>query len=267
MDAVSGELLYGVKEWVIFAALIGLILSATEIGFQLGRRARSSTDEPARSENITIQAAVLGLLALLLGFTFSISISRYENGKYLVIDESNAIGTTFLRARLLPEPYRKEVSNLLRRYVDVLLEFYGAGIDKRKLQEVKDEAERMQNELWSHAVEVGEKDLRAVTTGLFIQSLNEVIDLHAKRLWYMENHVPEIIFIVLYGVSIMSMGLVGYGCGLEGHRNLISTVTAAILIASVILVIVDLDRPGLGLIKVSQQSLIRLQDNLNKIAP
>ncbi len=66
----------------------------------------------------------------------------------MVIDESDAIGTTFLRARLLPEPNRKEVTNLWRRYVDFLLELYGAGIDKRKIQEASNETERMQNELW-----------------------------------------------------------------------------------------------------------------------
>jgi flagellar biosynthesis protein FliR len=75
---VSGELLFSVKVSVIFAVLIGLILSATEIGFQLGLRFQSSIDEPARSENTTIQGAILGLLALLLGFTFAMSISRYE---------------------------------------------------------------------------------------------------------------------------------------------------------------------------------------------
>jgi hypothetical protein len=264
MGAVSGELLFNVKEWIIFVILLGLILLATEVGFQIGYRMRSTIDDPLRSEYNTIQGAVLGLLALLLGFTFAMSISRYESGKYLVIDESNAIGTTFLRAQFLPDPYRNEVSNLLRRYVDTLLRFYGSGIDPEKLHGANDETERIQNELWSRAVAVGERDPRAVTTGLFIQSLNEVIDLHAKRLWVKENHVPEIIFILLYGAAIVSMGLVGSGWGLGGRRNLMSTVAAALLIASVILVIVDLDRPGRGLIKVNQQSLIRLRDSLNR---
>ncbi len=128
---MPGELLYGVKEWVIFVALFGLIFSATEIGFQIGRRLRSSIDDASRSEYNTIQGAVLGLLALLLGFTFAMSVSRYQAGKELIIDESNAIGTTFLRARFLPEPYGSEVSNLMRRYVDVLLKFYGSGIDPK----------------------------------------------------------------------------------------------------------------------------------------
>jgi len=83
----------------------------------------------------------------------------------------------------------------------------------------------------------------AVTTGLFIQSLNEMIDLHAKRMTALENYVPETIFMLLYLVSILSMGLVGYGCGLGAYRNLLMTITAAVLIASVILLVVDLDRP------------------------
>jgi hypothetical protein len=263
---MSGELLYNVKEWIIFVILLGLMLSAAEIGFQIGRRRRSTIDDSFRSEYNTIEGAVLGLLALLLGFTFAISVSRYQAGKELIIGESNAIGTAFVRARFLPEPYRYEVSNLLRRYVDVLLKFYGSGTDPKKLSEANDEAERIQDELLSRAVAVTEKDPRAVATGLFIQSMNEVIDLHAKRLWVKENHVPEIIFILLFAAAIMSMGSVGAGGGLGGRRNVIATV-AAVLIASVIIVIVDLDRPGLGLIKVSQQSLIRVRDSLNRGAP
>jgi len=102
---------------------------------------------------------------------------------------------------------------------------------------------------------------------LFITSLNEVLDFQAKRLAAKEDHVPELVVELLYGATILSLGLVGYGCGLGGHRNFLSTTTAALLIVSVILVIVDLDRPRRGLIKVSQQSLLTLRDSLSKSAP
>ena len=90
----------------------------------------------------------------------------------------------------------------MRRYVEVRLEFYEAGNDQKKLREVRDKTERLQNQLWAHGVAMGEKDLRAVTTGLFLQSLNETIDLHAKRLTALENHVPEITLVLLYFVAI-----------------------------------------------------------------
>ena len=264
---MSEEIFYRIDLWILFAALLVCLLAAAEIGFLLGRRARPDIDEYTRSQINTIQAAVLGMLALLLGFTFSMSTSRYEVRKQLVLDESNAIGTTFLRAQLLPEPQRKDTSDLLRRYVDIRLKFYSAGIEQVLLRQAIEKTEQTHKELWSHAAAVGEKDPRAITTGLFIQSLNEMIDLHSKRMAALENHVPEVVFILLYLVSIMAMGMVGYGCGLGGRRSLVMAMTTAFLIALVILIVLDLDRPARGLVKVSQQRLIDLQESLRKPFP
>jgi hypothetical protein len=214
-----------------------------------------------------LQAASLGLLALLLGFSFSMALTRFDTRKQLVLDEANAIETTYLRAQLLPDPVRKEVSDLFRRYVDVRLEFYQAGINQRRLQMVDDETENLHRALWSYAVSAARHDPRAIPTGLFIQSLNDVIDLHAKRVTALENHVPESIFVLLMIVATLSLGLVGYGAGMGRDRNLLPTVISVILIASVILLIMDLDRPRRGLIKVSQESMLHLPDSLKKIAP
>jgi hypothetical protein len=261
---VSKELFYDVNLWVLLVVSIGGFLLATEAGFLLGRRSQSSTDDHSQSQIYTIQGAALGLLALLLGFTFAMAMSRYDMRKQMILDESNAIGTTFLRAQLLPEPTRQAVSNLLRRYVEVRLEFYDAGHDQKKLSQVKNKTERLQNQLWAYGVAVGEKDARSVTTGLFLQSLNETIDLQAKRLTALENHVPEITLVLLYFVALMATGLIGYGCGLSGLRNFFVTVISSILIAAVIMVIIDLDRPRRGLIRVSQQRMIDLRDSLKE---
>ena len=264
---MSGEMLFGLNEWLIFAMVIGMLLFATEIGFRLGRREQLKSNEHARSQVSTLQAASLGLLALLLGFTFSMAVTRFDMRKQLVLDEANAIGTTYLRAQLLPDPSRKEVSQLLRRYVDVRVEFYQAGINQRRLQRVDVDTENLHKALWSHAIVTGGKDPRAIPTGLFIQSLNDVIDLHAKRVTALENHVPESVFILLCIVATLSMGLVGYGAGMGMVRNLLPTVISVILIASVILLIMDLDRPRRGLIKVSQQRMVDLQDSFKRSAP
>jgi hypothetical protein len=259
---VAEELLYDLNLWLILAASAGFFLLVTEAGFLLGRRAQSNLDEHARSQVSTIQGATLGLLALLLGFTFAMSMSRYDTRKQLVLEEANAIGTTFLRAQLLPEVPRQEISNLLRRYVEVRLEFYETGVDQKKLDQATKATEKLQRQLWSHTAALGERDPRAITTGLFVQSLNEVIDLHTKRITALENHVPEIIFFLLYFVAIVAIGLIGYGCGLSGLRNFFVTMVSSILIAAVIMVIIDLDRPRQGLIRVSQQRMIDLRNSL-----
>jgi hypothetical protein len=261
---MADEAFYNVDIWIILVASIVLFLVVTETGFRFGRGAQTGTGEGSRSEIGTLQGAMLGLLALLLGFTFAMAMSRFEARKQLVLDESNAIGTTFLRAQLLPQPPRQEISNLLRHYVDVRLALYEAGIDEKKLRQANDRTENLHKQLWALAAAMGEKDPRAVTTGLFLQSLNEMIDLHTKRITALENHVPEIILLLLYFVAIVVVGVIGYGCGLAGCRNFFVTAMASILIASVILVIVDLDRPRRGLIRVSQDRMVELRQSLAK---
>ena len=259
---MAEELLYDLDLWLIFFVSIGVFLLFTELGFHLGRRAASGTSDRARSEVGTIQAALLGLLALLLGFTFAMAMSRFEVRKQLVLDEANAIGTTYLRAQILPEPQRREISDLLRRYVQVRLDFYEAGNHDKKLDAANQATARLQTQLWSTGAALGEKDPRAVTVGLFLQSLNEVIDLHNKRLTALENHVPEVILILLYFVAMVATGLIGYGCGLGEVRNFFVTVVASVLIAAVIIVIIDLDRPLRGLIQVGQKRMVELRDSL-----
>jgi len=259
---MANELLYDLNLWLIFAGSVGIFFLFTELGFRLGRRTAAVTSDQARSEVGTIQAALLGLLALLLSFTFAMAMSRFDARKQLVLDEANAIGTTLLRTQLLPEPQRREIAGLLRRYVTVRLEFSEAGVDDRKLEAANRATADLQTQLWSASASLGERDPRAVTVGLFLQSLNEVIDLHNKRLTALENHVPEVILILLFFVAVISTGLIGYGCGLGGVRNLFVTMVASVLIAAVIFVIIDLDRPRRGLIRVSHQRLLELRDSM-----
>ncbi|MFI5332404.1 MAG: hypothetical protein ACHQ2F_15400 [Desulfobaccales bacterium] len=258
------ELLYDLGLWLIFGGSLVFFLLGDELGFRLGRWKRPAVDEDARSQIITIQGAMLGLLALLLGFTFSMAMSRFELRKQQVLEESNAIGTTYLRAQLMPEPPRKEVSNLLRQYVQVRLQFYRAGMEGEQFQTAMDQTERLQLELWSRAGAWAAQDPRAVTAGLFLQSLNEVIDLHSKGLTALENHVPEIILVLLYFVALTAIGLIGYGNGLAGRRNFMVTMVASLLIAAVILVIIDLDRPQRGLIRVGLGRMVELSHSLEQ---
>ena len=262
---MTKDFLFHANEWVILGVSIALFLLAIEVGFRLGRRNRPNIGEHAKSQINTIQGAMLGLLALLLGFTFAMAISRYEARKQLVLDEANAIGTTFLRAQLLPQPQRQEVSQLLRQYVEVRMKFYKASVDPARLREAEKQTGQLHLHLWSYAAALGEKDPRAVTVGLFLQSLNEVIDLDSKRLTALENHVPQIILVLLYSVALAANGLIGYGCGLGGRRNFYVTLTASMLIAFVILVIVDLDRPRRGLIRVGQERMLDLHNSLESI--
>jgi hypothetical protein len=259
---MSGEVLYGVNELVIALVVIVLLLLATEVGYRVGDRVPPGLTDSAKSPVLGISGALFGLLALLLGFTFSMSLNRFEQRKELVVHEANAIGTAYLRSELLPEPDRSAVAGLLRSYVDLRLDFYNRRDSPAQFNEVIDRTGKVQKELWAHAVEVVPKNDRPVTTNLFIQALNDVIDLEAERMAAKQNHVPEIVLLLLFLVAIMAAVLVGYGCGLMDRRHTFSTTTMALLIMLVITVIIDLDRPSRGMIRVSQDAMIRLRDSM-----
>ncbi len=258
------DFLWDVDGRVILVALITLFLLAAEVGFRGGRRhGRRAAD---RGPQIgTIQGALLGLLALLLGFSFAMAQSRYDARRALVVDEANAIGTAYLRAQLLPRPEAQEIADALRRYVDVRLMRLREHVDELTLREALEESERLHDYLWARAVKAAQQDPRP-STSLFIASLNEVIDVHTERLAAFRQHVPESVLLLLYFVAAVAMAVTGYAAGLGDQRSLGPTVATAILIAIVIVVIMDLDRPRRGLITVSQQSMMDLRDSLNRSA-
>lgn len=261
------NLLYSANEWIVILVFLGVLLLAGEGGYLLGRRVQGKLDDTTKSAISSVQGAMLALFGLLLAFTFSMAVSRYDLRKQLVVEESTSIGTTYLRAQTLPQPYRAEVSRLLRDYVGVRLEFFAVGADAEQVARTSAETERIQDELWLQAIAAGDADPHAITTGLFMQSLNETIDIPTKRLAALQNRIPEVVILLLFFGGILAVGIVGYGYGLGLRRNLFLMAAFSVLIAAVVLVIIDLDRPRRGLITVSQQSMLDLQESLNREKP
>jgi len=250
------------SEWLLYAAIVIFFILAIELGFYLGRRAREGMDEGAKLNFNVVQGAILGMLGLLLAFTFSMSVSRWDLRKQLILEEANDIGTTYLRAQLLPEPYKSEISKLLQDYVDVQVAFYDAGVDTVKIQKADAEISTLQDKLWKQAAAVSSLDIRAVTTGLFLQSLNDTIDMHTKRLAALANRVPDMIMLLIILLAFSAIALIGYGSGLGRHRHIVPTAIAVLLISVVILIIIDLGRPQRGMIAVGQEPMIQLQQSL-----
>lgn len=257
-------MLWGFSETTVLVATFAVFLAAIEIGFRLGSRYSKDRDDSMASHASALQSAVLGLLALLLGFTFAMSISRFDERKKLVISEANAIGTAFLRAEILDPKEKNEAQSLLRQYVDARLDFYHAGTDKVRIDESNNHAEHIEADLWQLAMLSARKSDKPATTNLFIQSLNEVIDLKEERQAALENHVPETVIDLLFFVVAVGMGFIGYNYGLTGKRRHGSTMVFALLITIVLTVIIDIDRPRRGLITVSQASLERLKSDISK---
>ena len=259
---MSVESLYNVSQLLIATVMIVVLLFATELGYRVGLRVSLDLNYVGESQLGTISGASLGLLALLLGFTFAMSLSRYDVRKRLVTEEANALSTAYLRSRNLPQQEANEIATLLRRYVEVRLEFFKAGISHEDLNRIEKETEQLQDQLWTRASASLAKDDRHVTTGLFIESLNEALELEKERLAAMANHVPQSVLLLLFTVATIALVCVGYGCGLGKARHWFSTTMFALLLVLVITIIMDVDRPRRGLIKVSQDSMIRLRQSL-----
>jgi hypothetical protein len=197
---LSEELLYRQNEFLIIGTLLGLLLGATQIGFRRGQALQSTIQESAKSHYWTVQAGVMGLLALLLAFTFSMAASRNEIRRQLLVEEANAIGIAYSRSRMLPEPYKSEVAKLIDNYVSCRLQDYSSVLDEEEVAAANLTCLTLQNQLWSKAVAATSKNPAPVPTGMFVSSLNAVSDVAAKRDAACENHVPQpVLAFLLFG--------------------------------------------------------------------
>ncbi|MFC1799497.1 hypothetical protein ACFL2Z_01105 [Candidatus Eisenbacteria bacterium] len=255
------QVLDSIPLWGIFAVMGLLFLLAAEAGFRLGKyRARHGEAEISHANAII--AATLALMAFMLAFTFGMGGSRFDARRHLVVEESNAVGTAYLRTAMLPEPERTEIRNLLREYVEVRIKIvrnlngYGArGLAR---------SEELHGLLWNHAAALGREHDRSVAIGLFIESLNEVIDLHSKRVAAgLVDRIPAIIWITLFFIGILGTTVIGYRAGLTGHRGLPATLALILAFSAVMILIMDLDRPGQSLFEVSQGSMAQLLESMN----
>jgi hypothetical protein len=244
--------LYNYSLQTVFLVGVAVILIATELGRRLGL-----TVGRRGGDNITtLEASVLGLLALMVGFTFAMSLARFDSRRDAVLNEANAISTTALRARMLPQPQKKEVLNLLREYVKVRLDITQRPVSVAGLKAAIDKSNELQEALWRQAMVIAAKDNAMVPTGLFIQTLNEMIDNQGKRLAAVRNRVPDIVVVTLFCVAALACAFSGYASGIEKQRTVFPAYIVALLISAVILLILDLDRPSVGFIEVSQQPMI-----------
>lgn len=258
---MSLNLFQNVSLLEISAFTLLLLFIAFEGGVFLGKKHRLAADQEDKAPIGSIVAAALGLLAFLLAFTFGIAAAKFDERRMLVIDEANAIGTTYLRAGYLANPYQTEIKRLLKEYVSIRLEALKPG----KLAEGIKKSEELQDMLWLRAIAIAEKNPDSVVVGLFITSLNEVIDLHTKRVNIgVHFRLPIVIWGILYFVTLLAIGSLGYQIGLFHARYIGLSLLLILTFSSVIVLIADLDRPQEGFLKVSQQSLIDLMDKFNQ---
>jgi hypothetical protein len=246
--------------WALFLAFVVFLALAVEVGYRLGKWRRSLISDEKEQPVGAMVASILGLVALVLGFTFSLAANRFDARRMAVLEEANAIGTTYLRARLLSDPERVEITRLLREYVAVRIAGTTPGGDT---EQALARSEELHELLWVQAASAAQKDTDSVMTGIFIQSLNETIDLHAKRVLVgLRSRIPIVIWIGLYGLAMLGMAAVGYQSALAATRRSPMMLGLVLTFAVVLILIADLDRGQEGLLRISQQSMLDLQQSM-----
>lgn len=252
------------SDWAILLSVGAILLLATEFGYRIARLHSPERRSLHREQSGVLQGALLGLLGLLLGFTFAMAVGRYETRKQLVLDETNAIGTAWLRAGLLSAASRDALRSLLADYVAARIEGAAVMVDSAAFAEQTARSERDQAAMWQTIV-IETKTHDTPATALFTSALNDLIDLDAKRQAASRNHVPLTVWVLLLLVSSTVCWTTGYSSGLrEAGRHGLPMIILPLLFAVVITIVADLDNPRRGLIKVSQQGMLELEKTLRK---
>ncbi len=251
--------------WLVFLGTIAFILICIEGCFRLGRHHKSQlvkSNKPEGSGSIgTMVQIQLGLVAFLVAFTFGFTAARLSERRLLIIDEANAIGTTFLRADFLPRAKADGVKELLREYVALRLRLTQDLRQTHDDQFVVDaitESNKLQDQLWSYVKEAAAlHDSPCVAQ--FVSTVNDTIDLQSKRLSAERyGKLPDVIWLALYVLTILGMSGVGYQFGHGGSRNWITASLVAVSFSIVLTLIADIDRQHDGFVLLSQQPLVDL---------
>ena len=246
------EFLNSISLTALGIALIVAIVAAAEIGILIGRRLSvASPDEDAGS----VANAVLGLLALLIAFTYAMALARYDARRQVVLEEANAIGSTANFALMLPQADQPPILELLRKYTKVRLDL-GVPYDEGKLTQDVAKSTALLGQLWQQAVAITAAAPQSLPVYRYVGSLNETNNIAEKRITALRNHVPVIIVIMLSGTALIAMGFAGYSAGLNRVNRQVPMVIMSALLAFLIVMTQDLARPDRGAIEVSTQALM-----------
>ncbi len=246
--------------WGVYLVTVAVLLILSEIGFRIGMRIQErDSDGEGAPITSTVVGGMLALLAFLLAFAIGIVIEQHNTRKGMVTTEANAVGTAFLRAGFLEEPDLSTSRELLREYVDIRL---AAAADSTLLDDVVIRSEEIHLQLWSIIEENVRRGNDSDIMGLYIESVNEVIDVHTLRLRAVDLRLPQLMGILLYAAMMLSFLLIGVVNSSDGKRDFAAILLFTLAFVAVTIIIVDLDRPQQGLINVSQAALTELQQQM-----
>ena len=240
------------EDTAVFAGLLALLLVSLEVGYRSGLRADPERDAIASGQVGPIEGALLGLLGLLLAFSFAAAGTRFLERQDLIVREANAIGTAYLRADFLADPHRSNLRAALKEYTEHRIRAT-SGTRGTADPGIVSEVAALHARIWDAAKE-GVRD-RPELLVVVVPAINDLIDLHSLRVAAAVKHIPYAVLGLLLACSAISVAVIGYGCGTEGRRRTLMTVPLAIIIAAALWVTYDLDHPRRGLLRLDDAPL------------
>jgi hypothetical protein len=231
---------------------------AIEAGRYTAARSHIQEDPHRKEQMVALRDGLFVLVSLLVGFTLALAAARYAERRTLLIDEANSIGVTYLRAETLATSNNGEAQQLLRQYVDARLDADNAGLNSSRAAAANDRALHIQERLWDGVVEITRTDRSAVAAA-YLSSLNQVIDLHEKRIASSENRIPISVWLLIFSVSAIAVFTRGLTLG---RRFWLTILVAPLTIAITVTLIADLDTPSSGFIRIDQRAMLRLRADM-----
>jgi hypothetical protein len=245
--------------WIALGLILAMI-GLMHTGWRIGKKFKDESTKPANVG--AIEGAIFALLGLLIAFTFSNGISRFEDRRKLIVEEANNIGTAFLRIDLLPPEAQPEMRNLFRSYLDSRLAAYRHIPDLKAAKTDLDRGNQLQQQIWSHAV--NRCTGQPTPCPMLLPALNSMIDITRTRTMMSQFHPPMIVFILLIVFSLVAALLAGYNMA-GGSRSWVHIIGFSLAMAMTVYVILDVEYPRIGFIRINQadQVLIDLRKSMN----
>jgi hypothetical protein len=258
------QLLDPLPIWVVIGAFAAISLVFYEGGFRIGRWWQDRMPGEQEGPAGVLIGALLGLMAFMLAVTMGMAADRFDARRGMVLQEANAIGTAYLQAGYMPEPETAELRLLLREYLALRI----ASDDPAQVQEAIRDSVALQPQMGAITAEVARSGYSSDLMSSLGDSVSDIVSVGQSRIVAgVYSRVPETILILLLAGSALSLGMVGYGAGLTGRRSVLTALVLVVALGATMLIVIDLDRPQQGFIRVSQQPLLDVQTWVGKPAP
>jgi hypothetical protein len=247
--------IYNYPIWAVGIFFIALLTTALELGFRVGIKNREKWTDADSGGGAVVLNSMFALLGLVLAFTYSMGVNNYDANKKAVIMEANELSTAFLKANLVAEPGRTELKTKLLEYARTRYFIWGAYITneerKMELRITLDE----QAKLWSTTMRVIDQGNRGPMSSSLVTAINGVIDAHTIRLAAILDKFPRVIIWMLLFLAAAALGVAGYNAGTQGQMSRFRMTALTLVITSLMLIILDFDRPDDGIIIVDNFSI------------